>query len=216
MKNVVFVIDGFNLFFSLKDAKYFDPLHREFRWLDLKRFVNQFLDLKKEILADVFYFSAYYPWTSNHPLTSDPSKEARHRIYKNAIESTGVITSFGHFLKHPRKCPICNGKFERPEEKRTDVHIGVTLFRLATTNKYDTIILVSGDTDFIPALEAVKHSYPHIRTGVLFPYKRAGSDFNKIVDFKFRTKIKNLANCRLPATITLPNGNVISCPTKWL
>ena len=214
MRKVVFVVDGFNLYFSLKEAKFRDPLHREFRWLDLKKLVSQFLG-KNEILSGVFYFSAYYPWTSNHPLTSDPSKEARHRIYKQAIEATGVITSFGHFLKHPRKCPICNGRFERPEEKRTDVHIAVTLFRLATTNKYDTIILVSGDTDFLPALEAVKQSYPHIRTGVLFPYKRVSSDFNNIVDFTYRTKIRHLINCRLPATITLPNGNVVSCPAKW-
>ncbi|TSC89135.1 MAG: Uncharacterized protein G01um10143_516 [Parcubacteria group bacterium Gr01-1014_3] len=44
----------------------------------------------------------------------------------------------------------------RPREKGTDVKIAVELVVDAVDNKYDTAIVISSDTDLIPALEYVR------------------------------------------------------------
>lgn len=215
MDRVVFFVDGFNLYYSLIAASKEDPAQGNYRWFDLKKYLLQFLDPIKEQHEAIYYFSAYYPWKTSQILIKDPAKESRHRLFVKVIEASGVITVFGAFHKHSVACPICQSIFNRPEEKRTDVNIGVTMLKMAVQNKYDTAILVSGDTDFIPAIEAIKEIYPQKKVGVIFPFNRANRHFYGIVDFLRKTKLVQVTSCRLPNTITLTDGTKINCPTKW-
>jgi len=216
MDRVVFFVDGFNLYYSLIAASKADHAKGNYKWLDLKKYLLQFLDPTKEQHEAIYYFSAYYPWKTSQRLIKDPKKEARHRLFVKAIEASGIISVFGSFHKHSIACPICGGLFDRPEEKRTDVNIGVSMLKMAVQNKYDTAILVSGDTDFIPAVKAIKEVCPEKRVGVLFPYKRANRHFYGIVDFRIKTKLAQVFSCQLPNTITLTDGTIINCPPKWL
>lgn len=50
----------------------------------------------------------------------------------------------------------------RPREKGTDVRIAVDLVVGAIDNLYDSAILVSSDTDLIPALDYVKYKKKNI------------------------------------------------------
>ena len=235
MDRVIFFVDGFNLYHSLISCSKEDPNHQNYKWLDLKKYLIQFLDPKKEILAGIYYFSAFYPWSSSHPLMKDLNKEIRHRIFKQAIESTGVKTFFGKFFKHYIHCPYfkenkcslikiirnkicssCPGKYEKPEEKQTDVDLGVTMLKLAVKNEYDTATLVSGDTDFIPAIKAIKELCPNKKIGVLFPFKRSNRHFLKFVDFQRKTNLEHVINSKFPNTIILANGTRLSCPPEWI
>ena len=58
----------------------------------------------------------------------------------------GWHVEFGHMLEH-------NGVFQ---EKGVDVHIAVDLLTGAYDNHYDTAVLVSSDTDLIPAVHGVR------------------------------------------------------------
>ena len=40
--------------------------------------------------------------------------------------------------------------------KEDDIRLALDMFRDATKNKYDTALLISGDGDFVPAVEYVK------------------------------------------------------------
>lgn len=40
--------------------------------------------------------------------------------------------------------------------------------------RIEQLVLVSGDTDMAPALRAIREDYPHLKIGVVLPY-RAGS-----------------------------------------
>lgn len=53
-------------------------------------------------------------------------------------------------LRYPRKWPV-----EPAQEKGIDVAIAVDMVRLAIERAYDVGVLVSADTDLLPALEAV-------------------------------------------------------------
>lgn len=238
MDRVSFFVDGFNLYFSIIEASKKDRLGRNFKWLDLKEHLGRFLLMPdKEELADIYYFSAIYKWSSPHPIREnyDPGKITRHVIYRKALESTGVKTIFGKYFKHSVSCPYynkgacrlkkailrllcngCRGTFLRAEEKQTDVAIGVTMLKLATQDKYDTAILVSGDTDFIPVFKVIKELYPMKRLGILFPYNRANRYFLKVADFQRKTKLSHLADCRLPNNIQLPDGTFLYCPPEWM
>ncbi len=52
-------------------------------------------------------------------------------------------------------------------EKGIDVRIATDMLHQAHTNVYDTAILISGDADYVPAVEAVKASGKHVELASL-------------------------------------------------
>ncbi len=220
-QKVAFFVDGFNVYHALVDCCRADPSHTCYKWFDLRTFLTKFIDPQKEWISDIYYFSAYFPWERDShtgKYIPDLGKEVRHRAYREALENDGIHTLFGEFLR-PRqtKCPCCHGTYDRTEEKRTDVCIGVTMLEMAVKRKYDIAILVSGDTDFVPALETIKRMYPLKKVGVLCPYKRPNTEYKKIVTFYYRkTKLLDYSNCKFPCVITRSDGTQITCPPSWL
>lgn len=55
------------------------------------------------------------------------------------------------------ECPNCNRKYTKSPEKGVDSAIVTDLFSLAWEKSYDVAILVSGDADFVPAVEALQN-----------------------------------------------------------
>ena len=67
----------------------------------------------------------------------------------------------GYFVKRePRvrragRCPACGKEYEYTTEKRVDTRLVADLIHYAASNAFDAAVLVSGDDDFVPAVEAV-------------------------------------------------------------
>jgi NYN domain-containing protein len=67
----------------------------------------------------------------------------------------------GYFVKRdPRvrragRCPACGAEYEYTAEKRVDTRLVADLIHYAANGAYDAAVLVSGDDDFVPAVEAV-------------------------------------------------------------
>ena len=67
----------------------------------------------------------------------------------------------GYFVKRdPRvrrtgRCPNCGTEYEYTTEKRVDTRLVADLIHYAANGAYDAAVLVSGDDDFVPAVEAV-------------------------------------------------------------
>src|SRR3982751_5110479 len=67
----------------------------------------------------------------------------------------------GYFVKRePRvrrtgRCNVCAGEYEYTTEKRVDTRLVADLIHYAANGAYDAAVLVSGDDDFVPAVEAV-------------------------------------------------------------
>jgi hypothetical protein len=67
----------------------------------------------------------------------------------------------GYFVKRePRvrrtgRCSVCGGEYEYTTEKRVDTRLVADLIHYAANNAYDAAVLISGDDDFVPAVEAV-------------------------------------------------------------
>src|SRR5919198_4356700 len=67
----------------------------------------------------------------------------------------------GYFVKRePRvrragRCATCGAEYEYTTEKRVDTRLVADLIHYAANGAYDAAVLISGDDDFVPAVEAV-------------------------------------------------------------
>lgn len=156
MVKVCFFIDGFNLYHALKENRQF----RFYKWLDLRQLAQTFIK-KTEQLIDVFYFTAYTTW--------NPGKVERHTVYVKALEARGVKVVLGAFREKEVHCPFCHKVSLRPVEKETDVNIAIKLFQEAILGNYDKAFIISGDSDLLPAIRAVKQIFPTKQIGVVIP-----------------------------------------------
>lgn len=179
MNRVAFFIDGFNLYHSLKDNA------SDCRQLNLRKLCEHYINPEKESIVAVYYFSAIATW---HP---EQEKVQKHTKYIERLRQENVIPVLGKFKEKDIHCKLCNGNFKSHEEKRTDVNIALKIVSEAVLNNYDTGILVSGDTDMIPAIETVRNLALNKRIGVLFPLKRFSNELKEIADFnrKIRKEI---------------------------
>jgi len=203
MRRTAFFIDGFNLYHSLREqSKY-----HKFKWLDLNKLSKAFIS-SNDSLVDVFYFTAYAKW--------NPQKEAKHKIYINALRAVGVKPIFGAFRKKDVYCPRCRKTFQAREEKRTDVNIAIKLFETAMDDSWDKALIISGDSDLIPAIEAIKASFPAKQIGIIIPIGKRAEELKNAADSHIKMKEKHLQSCQFPDTINVSGFPVLIKPSTWV
>src|SRR6185503_3417567 len=67
----------------------------------------------------------------------------------------------GYFVKREvrvrrsGRCPACGSEYEYTTEKRVDTRLVADLIHFAAIGAFDAAVLISGDDDFVPAVEAV-------------------------------------------------------------
>ena len=201
---ITFLVDGFNLYHSIAEKRH---LHK-YKWLNLPEYLRQFLR-SEETLEEVYYFSALCSWNE--------AKRSRHRLLIKALTNSGVHVVLGKFKERHKECRHCGRVFMAPEEKETDVNIAIYLFYLAFKDKYDTAIVVSGDTDLTPAIKLTKKNFPNKKIGVFFPPGRGRytKEMKQICDFHKLLKEEYFNGFRYPDEIVLPEEKVLSVPSNW-
>lgn len=208
MARIAFFVDGFNLYHAL-DYLRTGPDHlryRRYKWCNLSKLASLFVG-KLDILQQVFLFTAYATW--------DPDKVARHKLFVRANESVGVSVIFGEFKRKEKRCGICHKRYPTFEEKQTDVNIALYLLQLAILDQYDRAVIISGDTDLIPAIKVVRLTFPNKQIGVILPIGRSSEDLIKQADFKHKMREHHLASSRFPDVMTLPDKSTLECPLNW-
>jgi len=150
-------IDGFNLHYGALRGT-------PFGWLDLERLFR--LLRPHDDLRKIRYFSA---------LLIGPDRIAQ-RAYLRALETLPLVeTTLGRFKTKRIRCRVsaCRmsgpRRFTWPEEKRTDVTIGVQMVDDAYQEEADRLILVSGDSDLVPAVSLVRERFPEKEVLVYIP-----------------------------------------------
>lgn len=202
MSKVYVLVDGFNLYHALDT----NPAYHPCKWLSLTKLAKCFI-LGRDALQGVEYFTTLATW--------DPAKVVRHRLFIKANEAEGVRVTYGEFKRKQRKCPECKSLIKTFEEKQTDVNIALRLFELAVQDRYDKAIIVSGDTDLIPAVKTVQKTFPGKKIGVVIPIGRASEDLKAQTDFHHRMKVQHILSSRFEDILTLTDGSVLECPECW-
>jgi len=199
--NAIFLIDGFNLYHSLTPQ----PLVH-YKWLNLRSLAEKFTP-RTELIKDIFYFTALTPWS--------PEKMKRHRVFIKAQEYFGIQVVYGEFRKRTKICQNCKTIYSTFEEKQTDVNIAITLFRLAIENKFEKAYILSGDSDLIPSVKAVKKLFPTKLIGVIIPIGRNAEELKNICDFHMKIKEKHLVSSLLPNPLVIDPSMILKCPDAW-
>jgi uncharacterized LabA/DUF88 family protein len=187
------------------------------KWLNLRKLLEGYLSAvrtgfgERVELSSIHYFSAY----ATHRLPYDPGVVNRHSAYVSALRSVGVNVVLSHFKQKDVSCPSCGYGWKRYEEKEIDVAIGVKLLDALARNEGDTVVLVSGDTDLIPAIRTAKGLFPRSSIGVCFPFNRQNSDLEKTADYSFKMTQRALQSAQFPPRVALADGTIVNKPAMW-
>ena len=92
-ERIIAYIDGFNLYFGLREAG-FDNC----RWLNVKSLVLSLLK-PNQVLVGVKYFTSR--------LSNSPDKQKRQSTYIDALESVGVQIFYGKYQEGTQECKRC-------------------------------------------------------------------------------------------------------------
>ena len=195
-------IDGFNLFHST-----LQHTHPDCRWLDLLELSKRLINPKTEEITGVYYFSALATWM--------PERAKKHLLYIQALRTVGVKVFLGKFSLRERKCPICKGCYQAHEEKKTDINIAITLLGDAIADKFDTALILSGDSDLAPVTTKLKQLCPSKKVGIIIPKGQSAMNLKQNADFFKKIQAKDLKKSLLPEQVTY-NGRIITAPAGWL
>lgn len=212
---VIFYIDGFNLYYGIRDRGPMRPSKRDhnkscpsktgkFKWLDLSRLCN--LLMQNSNIVKIKYFTAR--------IKGEPDKISRQENYINLLSTYKNIEIIeGNFLfsqvtmrnyYQPNKWV----KVIKNEEKGTDVNIASHMLIDGFYNKYDIAALVSNDSDFAYTLQFIKEKLKK-KVIIFNPQHKPSKTLSDITTVKsiFDNTLKN---AQFPSII-----NGFARPDKW-
>jgi uncharacterized LabA/DUF88 family protein len=202
LERVVAYIDGFNLYFGLKDSGW-----RRYYWLNLERLVQN-LSRPGQIVESVKYFTAR--------VSQPPDKQKRQATFIEAVETLPLVTVFfGKYQLNPRQCLHCGHADTVPNEKMTDVNIAVEMLSDAFLDRFDSALLISADSDLVAPLRRIRQLFPKKRIVLAFPPKRASKELKKVANAYFTIGRDVIAKSLLPREVRKADGFVLKCPDSW-
>ena len=203
MARIVVFIDGFNVYHALED----NPAYHKYKWLDYAALAACFVG-GTDTLVKTYLFTAFATW--------NPAKVKRHQMYVRVLKRRGVDVVMGKFKRKDKTCTLCHRQFSTFEEKYTDVNIAIHMFRGAYLDEYDKAILISGDTDIVPAVRMVRSLFSTKQVGVVVPIGRTSLELEQECDFHFQMKERQLARAQLPDEIDDPVLGKLTRPATWV
>jgi uncharacterized LabA/DUF88 family protein len=218
-------VDGYNLFFGcLKNTPY--------KWLDIHALLAHILRIQDPAseLMGVKYFTA--PIKARLASRGEAATQAQE-TYRRALQTNPAIhlikgwyslerASAPRYVQPPDKTNRVD--IWRLEEKETDVNIALHLYRDALRNECDQLLLISNDSDLLPALKWIRHDAPQQRLGIVFPISeqsqaRSGRPFNQLLSeqadwTRHVIRDEELQRAQLPARIPTAKKPIIK-PDYW-
>jgi len=209
MKKISVFIDGFNLYHSLDK----NPKYHQYKWLNLHNLAKCFMQKTEELVA-VYYFTALAYW--------NPQKVVRHKAFIKSLQIKGVKPIYGKFKRVERLClnsvcklPRKKKTYKTHEEKRTDVNIAIYMLEKAVAEEYDIALLITGDSDIIPAIESIKRLAPSKEIRLVPPIGQACYEIKDFADQVMKMKEKHLKTSLLEKEISITGGKKLVSPKEW-
>ena len=108
----------------------------------------------------------------------------------------GIEIDFGHFLTKTTQCRHCGACSEKREEKKTDANIAVHILDDAYDDRFDTAMVISGDSDLVPPVESVRKRFPEKRVVVATPPKRRSTQLAQATKLRLTTRHISTHKCQ--------------------
>ncbi len=165
--------------------------------------------LPHQELVAVKYFSA-------RPL-GDPDKSLRQNAFFQAnLENRKFKLILGKYLKKRLECFKCHNIINTYEEKESDVNLATQIVADAYQDNCDIVIIVSADSDMIPAIDLAREAGKKVF--IYFPPNHKSSNLRILAGMRptwlerYEGRFKN---AMLPDRITLKNGFELRIPEPW-
>jgi uncharacterized LabA/DUF88 family protein len=200
--NVIAYIDGFNLYYGLRDKGL-----KWAYWLDLPKLIRLFLKPDQK-LVQTKYFTTI--------VSSPPDKHKRQATYIEALQTLPDLSiQYGHYLSNTVTCFKCSHTYTTYHEKKTDVNIATELIIDTFEDRYQTAFLVTADSDLSTPLQVIRSHFPAKKVILLFPPGRSSKELMRRADgYKYIAAAK-LSKSLLPDQVVKPNGYTLSRPPLW-
>lgn len=199
---VIVYIDWFNLYFGMIDAGF-----SRCKWLNVEKLVRSYLTENQE-LVEIKYFTSR--------ITNNPQKQKRQSTYLEAIETTDVKIIYGLYKAKTIECGNCGHNWNISNEKMTDVNIATHLIVDAFHDRYDTAILISGDSDLVPPIKAVHQNFPNKVISVFFPPNRHNNTVAGAAKGFQMIGRKKLLDNQFDSEVLKCDGYKLIKPVEWL
>ncbi len=200
-------IDGFNLYYgAIRGGSH--------KWLNLEKYFQKLRpndDIKR-----IYYFTAR---------VSGPSRKNQAAYLEALATLPSVEVRLGRFKLKNVKCRVqgCTfaGRklFKSPEEKQTDVAMGIQMVVDAFDDNCDRFVLVTGDSDLLPAIRTIKLRYPTKKLILYVPanstIRGAATELRGAADKDKTLPLDLLRHCHLPAKVPDGAGGFIEKPATW-
>ena len=200
-ERVIAYIDGFNLYFGMKEAG-FDNC----RWLNVKKLVESLLQPNQELVA-VKYFTSR--------VSNNPDKQKRQSTYIDALESLNIKIYYGNYQDGATECKRCGNIWRTAKEKMTDVNIATKIIVDAYKDEYDMAMLISGDSDLTPPIREVHKEFNNKRVFVAFPPKRHNSSMGLVAKGSLMIGRKKLVDAQFDEEVISKTGYKLKIPNEW-
>ncbi|MGF3055594.1 NYN domain-containing protein [Microbacterium sp. YY-01] len=199
---MIVYVDGFNLYHGMHDKFGHSTL-----WLDLVQLAGSFRP--RQDLVRVKYFTA--------AVLNEPEAQSRQAHYVAALEHKYPHTFRPVWGRYQKKRPLictCGKKHPRYEEKETDVNIATSILTDAALQNMDTAIVVSADSDMVPAVVAAQKINPQLFVTAAFPPKRQSNHLRKLLPASFPIDPGKLTSMQLPDEFRV-GARTFKRPDKW-
>lgn len=196
-------VDGFNLYHGLH-ARF----GRRLLWLDLVALAQSLRPTYK--LDHLHYFTA--------PVLNDAGAASRQGTYQQALlaANPGIVQiTQGRYQTKTNTCRKCGNQYRSYEEKETDVSIASNLVADAARARFDAALIISADSDLIPAIKAAQALHPALFLVAAFPPKRNSDDLKRVLPASFHIGAAKVRAAQLPETVTDKDGRSYKRPLKW-
>lgn len=202
-ERVISYIDGFNLYFGLKDKGW-----HCFYWLNVKLLCEGLLGQGQSLIETKYFTSR---------IRGAPDKCVRQDTFFKALRTiSGLSIHRGRYGMKSYRCNSCGYAGQMPSEKMTDVRIASEMVSDAYLDKYDTALLISADRDLVPVIETIKSQFPLKHIYVVFPPMRSCADLRDVADDVWHISKRLLRDSLFPRIIVRPNKTPITCPSTWV
>lgn len=187
-------IDGFNLYHSVKDLN--EPF---LKWCNLWRLGEIVIPSQSEKLVKVVFCTAYYP--------GDSQKRWRHDQFMNALRNVGVDCVLGHYIHEKRNCRDCGHTWDQPNEKASDLNLGLSVLTDARENVFDRAYLLTADSDQAATARFLKETVKgKSLITVAPPGRNFSANIDKFADGRIALTRDHIERCIFPATVLGKNG----------
>ncbi|MFH1383195.1 MAG: NYN domain-containing protein [Chloroflexota bacterium] len=159
-ERVMIFIDGSNMYHSLKG---------EFRRtdIDLRKFCDKLIDRRR--LIRIYYYNATVG------RKEEPDRYMRQQAFLNSVKMIPYCeVRLGRLVYY-------NWPNTPPYEKGIDIMLTTDLLTHSFKNNYDVAILVTGDSDYVGAVQAAKDNGKNVEVA-LFGKERTSMPLREVAD----------------------------------